>query len=303
MPIEIDAIWRLVNPAFAIPVALVVIALPAFVANRTLRNRSGIDRDVYARKMAMAAELLVSIGIIGLITFTARVKIESDIRQAGVVAAEQRNHVSLEVGEFARVYCMNRDKSVVTRDTGAINYVCHFWSQVLNGPEAEIDWGSARYFFVEFAGFSRLSPNLVTSLRGYAAAIDQLIEAKRNLKISQDKKGLVESEISWWLVAICTLFAAMGVALKWARAAAELKEVRTKLLSQARTKAQIAGQTYTYTYQYNRGGPTVRWSEQGGSKGVWSSSGPSGVSEQPSSQQSVLATGEGFVPGMSFGKL
>lgn len=249
MPVEIDAIWRLVDPAFAIPVALLVIVVPAFAANRTLRNRSGIDREVYARKMAMAAELLVSISIIGLITLTARIKIESDIRQTGIVAAEHRNRVSLEAGEFVRVYCMGRDKSGVTRDSMAINYACHLWSQVLSSPDAEIDWETARFYLVELAGLSRLSPNLVASLKRCAVVIDQFVAAKRELKIGQDRKGIVESEISWWLVAICAMFAAIGIALKWARAAAELTEAKSKRLSPPVVEAPVVGVTYTYTYQ------------------------------------------------------
>lgn len=224
MPIEINLIWKLADPAYAIPFGLMLILVIATLVYQLLIHKQLDRQEAFTRKIAFTAEILVSIGIIGLITFAARAKIDSDIREAEATAMELRRQVNVEFWNFAKTHCLQANKQLPAIDMEAIGSACDLWPQIITSPGVEVPWWQIRETITQLTERPNVTEEFRAALTTVADLIDKFSDAQNNVKRSEHIRKLVESGISWPLIAISMLLAAVGVALKWVRAAVELKK-------------------------------------------------------------------------------
>lgn len=224
MPIEFSFSWLLYDPAYAAALGLALIFVVA-VATYVVTSRRPPDQiDRRKRKLALIAEVLVSVGIVGLITFAARTKIDAEIHGADGRSQELQREVNAEVWDFVRLHCL-RPTTVTppTRALGTIFEACDWWPRLITSPDRFVDWWGARDRFQAMAIEPQVPGELKARYASIARKIDHLIDAQNDHALEKHKKLLLEQQLSWPFIAACAAFALVGVALKWARAALDLR--------------------------------------------------------------------------------
>ncbi|HEY8876298.1 MAG TPA: hypothetical protein VIN03_01970 [Roseateles sp.] len=224
MPIEFSFSWLLYDPAYAAVLGLTLIFVVAF-ATYVATSRKPTDQiDRRKRKLALIAEMLVSVGVVGLITVAARTKIDAEIHGADSRSQELQREVNAEVWDFVRIHCL-RPTTVIppTRALGTIYEACDWWPKLITSPDRFVNWWGARERFQAMAIEQQVPGELKARYASIARKIDQLIEAQNNHALDKHKKKLLEQQLSWPFIAICAAFALIGIALKWARAALDLR--------------------------------------------------------------------------------
>ena len=223
MPIEFEFSWRLINPSYSLPLGLAFIAVLAIVFYLIGIRLCRTDASAAMRRAALIAELLVAVGIVGILTFAARAKVDSEIRGAERRSDESQREMLGAVSDFGLKNCLFPAESAPpTQAFAALLEACHQWPRIINRPDDFITWWTAKDKFKELANAPGLKPELASSFRFIAQQIQLRIDASNASERSVHKKKVLDSEVSWPLVAACALLAAAGVALKWARAAIDL---------------------------------------------------------------------------------
>ena len=151
MPIEIDAFRPLSNPLLAFCVGLVFVFAAAGFLCALVHKWDPVQRRRYTKKLALCAELLVSVGVVGLVTFAARTKIDWDVRTSERTAQGQKRQLNGEMWEFARKNCL---KQLPTPPTIAIaDHLkgCGWWPNMFKRLDEFVDWWSARDMFSRLA--------------------------------------------------------------------------------------------------------------------------------------------------------
>lgn len=224
MPIEFDPFWKLSDPTWALAMGIPLIAIIAALTYLPARRLGGASRLRYMRILALTSEVLVSVGIIGLITFAARAMIDSDIRRADAASQEHQRQVNVAVWEFARQRCF--PTSISTRATQseiqAVAAACNWWPKLITSPDEFVDWWSAKDEFLQFSRLKDIQPELSGAYATIATRIEAFIRAQDAFARNKHKKKLLEADVSWALIAASTLLGAIGVAFKWTRAALDL---------------------------------------------------------------------------------
>ena len=100
MPIEIDASWRLYDPVYALLLALGIVATIASVIYQFARRWKQSKREHNRRVLSLVAEVLVSVGVIGLVTFAARAKIDHEIRRTDRAEEELRRQLNAAIIDY-----------------------------------------------------------------------------------------------------------------------------------------------------------------------------------------------------------
>jgi len=227
MPISFDTSWRFVDPLYAMVLALGAIGAIAAATYFIAIRWKGSEQERYKRILSLAAEFLVSVGIVGLVTFAARLKIDNEIRQGERRAEQLHREVNAAIWDFARAKCLKWGGPLPpTRAMGTIVDMCDLWPRTLKAPDDFVDWWSAREQLQKMAHIPGIDSNLSSTYTSLSERIDALIEANEKAGLDKHKKQILESDVSWSFVAICALLVAVGIAFKWARAAIEVKTLR-----------------------------------------------------------------------------
>jgi len=226
MPISFDTSWRFIDPLYAMLLAFGAIGTIATVTYFLAVRWKYPKQERYKRVLSLAAELLVSVGIVGLVTFAARLKIDDEIRQGERRVEQLHREVNGAIWDFARVKCLKWDGPLPpTRVVGTIFEMCNLWPKTIKASDDFVDWWGAREQLHEMAQVPGIDSKL-SSTTSLAERIQVLIEADNKAGLDKHRKMLLESEDSWLFVATCALLAGIGIAFKWARAAIELKALR-----------------------------------------------------------------------------
>lgn len=239
MPIEFNPLWKLSNPVWAFAFGISLIAIIAVSAYWPARKMQGSVRIRYMRTLALVSELLVSVGIIGLITFAARIMIDAEIRQKETTAQELQRQVNVAVWDFAKTRCLvpSMPTSSAQAEAITISAACALWPKLITAPGEFVDWWTARDQFTQIAKIESISAELSLAYSTIANRIDSLIFVQNEHALDKHKKKLLESEVSWGFVAISVMLAAIGSALKWARAAIDLMRANPAVQGALRNKA------------------------------------------------------------------
>jgi hypothetical protein len=238
MPVEIEPLWHLASPKWAIFVGLSLILTTAILSYHVLQSLPNASRDRIKPRIAFLAEILVSVGIIGLVTFAARVKIDSDIRHAQKQVNENRRLMRVEMLNFFMQHCLPISPQQKEQDQPAVNHGCNLSVSLMNAGDAKfidqsqdfVDWWGAKDDFNKIAIQSKSSPELFNKLTLISQKISTVIQSENIADRDLHKKGLVESEVSWSLIAASALLAMIGIGLKWTRAYLEIKRPVEKLV-------------------------------------------------------------------------
>jgi hypothetical protein len=224
MRIEISFLWMLVNPKYALMVGLTTILGVALVAYFLTRNRPQARRW-----QALLSEVLVSVGVIGLLTFAARAHIDSEIRHDASQVEENKRLARGASMDLLKMNCLPEQSAVQpTPEMENIWVACDIAFHIIESDEDIMRYWAARD---RLKGMSKpANPNSGDFARidALKAAVNDVIESNTVGDQNLHRKKLVESEVSWLLISICAVSAMFGIGLKWAKAIFEFRKAAAR---------------------------------------------------------------------------
>lgn len=220
MRIEISFLWMLVNPKYALTVGLTIILCVALVAYFLTRNRPQARRW-----QALLSEVLVSVGVIGLLTFAARAHIDSEIRRDISQVEENKRLARGASMDLLKMNCFPEQSTFrPTPEMENIWVACDIAFRIIESDEDIMRYWAAHD---RLKGMIKpANPNNGGSARigALKAAVNDVIESDAVVDHNLHRKKLVESEVSWLLISICAVSAMFGIGLKWAKAIFEFRK-------------------------------------------------------------------------------
>ncbi|MCU6497653.1 hypothetical protein LPN04_07605 [Rugamonas sp. A1-17] len=220
MRIEISFLWMLVNPKYALMVGLTIILGVALVAYLLTRNRPQARRW-----QALLSEVLVSVGVIGLLTFAARAHIESEIRHDASQVEENKRLARVASMDLLKMNCLPEQSAFrPTPEMENIWVACDIAFRIIENDEDVMRYWAAHDRLKDMS--KPTNPNRGDSARidALKAAVNDVIESNTVVDHNLHRKTLVESEVSWLLISICAVSAMFGIGLKWAKAIFEFRK-------------------------------------------------------------------------------
>lgn len=223
MQIEISFLWMLVNPKYALTVGFTIILGVALIANFLTRNRPQARRW-----QALLSEVLVSVGVVGLLTFAARAHIDSEIRHDASQVEESKRLARGASMDLLKMNCLSEQSAVrPTPEMENIWVACDIAFRIIESDEDIMRYWVARD---RLKGMSKpANPKSGDSARidALKAAVNDVIESDTLGGHNLHRKKLVELEVSWLLISICAVSAMFGIGLKWAKAIFEFRKAAT----------------------------------------------------------------------------
>ncbi|HEX8605029.1 MAG TPA: hypothetical protein VF774_20465 [Pseudoduganella sp.] len=223
MPLQFSLWWKLLNPAYAIGLGLMFVAMIALLAYVPALRWPRERRTAYQRRIAFASELLVSVGIIGLVTFAARAKIDAELNQFEYDAQEARRQVNVALWDLTRVYCLRESTEHSEENRQILHEACCVAPDLMQKTDTSVEWFSGREELIRLSQVRAIDDGIARNLATAALAIQRMLAAQNELAYGRQKKKILEAEVSWPLIAFCAVLAGIGVALKWTRTALDLK--------------------------------------------------------------------------------
>jgi hypothetical protein len=221
MPIEIDPISSLVNPVYALGVALIAILSAFLVAFWLLRQSR--RRTLAMRRVALIAEIFVVVGVVGIFTFVGRARVESQSLELSEKVSNAISNYSRQWGRLNLDVCWSRrnppaSANVVTAESE----VCRQLNVTSNAFDVNYPWIFAAQDYEKLSKRVDVPANLQASLQSLAEATWQMHEAREAKALHAHVTKSLSISLSWLLVLVCAISVAVGAGLKCARAAADL---------------------------------------------------------------------------------
>lgn len=218
------------SPATAFVVSVILVSAFGYVFFRAGRGKG----PLYWRRLALVAEISVAVGLIGLATFAGRMKISADHQML-----EQRVKMAQSaVDERLRIATIENCAPVRKRALAPYNpavvrkELCAIARAYTRSDAPDGDWELAERSLREFGSrYPGCIPNVFTSHSDcgvtvatagtIADEISLLVESKRAARNDEAMSAVLESPSAWEFLLLAFVIAAIGVAIKCARAAAE----------------------------------------------------------------------------------
>ncbi|WLI91031.1 hypothetical protein Q4S45_07905 [Massilia sp. R2A-15] len=236
----LDFVRLFSSPPTALLISAFVVSVFCFLFFLIGSVKSDGAASSYWKRLGLVAEVCVAVGLIGLATFAGRMKISADhqilehrVRMAQAAVDEHLRVVIIEncVPLPAKRALAPFNPAVVKKELCTVARA--YGSATGLAGERELAERSLRDFSKRYPG---CIPNVFTShsdcgapvaeagrLAGEIAALEA---SKRAARDDEAMAGLLESPNAWGFLLLAFVVAAIGVAIKCARAAAEVSESR-----------------------------------------------------------------------------
>lgn len=224
MRIGISYFWMLIDPKYALTVGLTIILSIALVAYFLTRNSPQARRW-----QALLSEVLVSVGVIGLLTFAARAHIDSEIRHDASQVEEARRLARVASMDLLKMTCLAKPSAFPpTPEAEKIWVACDVAFRFIESDEDIMTYWAARDRLKEMSKLVNFNSGDSSRIDALKTAVNDVIESNTVRDYNLHRKKLVESEVSWLLISICAVSAMFGIGLKWAKAIFEFRKASAK---------------------------------------------------------------------------
>lgn len=227
------------SPLMAFVISAVIVAACGYAIYRLGRDKPAPAARRYWKLLSFAAEICLAVGLIGLASFAGRMKIGADHQlldqrvRLAQAAVNERLHV------VAAQNCAPASPRPLTpyNPTVAKKDLCAISSSLTGANAPSADWASAEISLRAFGGkypgcvanvFTRHSEcddtvAAATQLADEIGVLESYKEAARN---DSAMSAMLDAPSSWGLLLLAFMVAAIGVAIKCARAATEYLSAR-----------------------------------------------------------------------------
>lgn len=219
MSLELDWLYKLSDPVFALGISAPIIGISSLGAFCAIRRAT--DTAKWRNRISFAAEILVIVGVVGIFAFVGRAR--NDILTTESVR-------DIKDAEYTQAVDSNRLKQTICAES-------HLLPAKTNAIDIEacVKFGDAQRMFnidssLEFLArdYQRISetPSLSTKkvklLTDAAKSTWAFVEAENAKALHEHRQREANSRISWHLVLVIASLVSVGVGFKCGRAAADL---------------------------------------------------------------------------------
>lgn len=224
MLIEISPSWQLVNPAYALALGLLIILAIALIAYFLTRNSPQLRRW-----QALISEVLVAVGVIGLVTFAARVHMESEIRQDSQQIEAGKSLAQQTALTLIGRNCASEPSSIrPTPELENIWIACRVAYRLLERDEDNMNYLIGNDQLKRLKKTQNQKIEVATQIEELRVAVNNVVLADRQANHNLHRKMLVERDVSWILILMCAVSAMLGIGLKWAKAIFEFRKAAAR---------------------------------------------------------------------------
>jgi hypothetical protein len=223
---EFDVVALLSMPVFAAKEVVLLVALSAFLIYRIPVRCKWINAEFYWRTMAFVAEILVIVGLLGLVTYAGRAKLEENKR----VRLENKNQseAAVQGGLNSLFFIASCDRSgtihIPNASTASVFQTCQLVKNYGSMYDEKLDWGAAKIVLGGVAKDQFAAPFLRQQALKLKSDIDDMVKAKEENINKQWEDEYYRSQVPWSFILKCAFLAAIGVSIKCARAFLEFKK-------------------------------------------------------------------------------
>lgn len=231
----------LARPALTVALAALAFGIAAWLMVRGGRARQGERRAAYWRLLAVSSEVLLALGLVGLAIFAGRVTVAANqVVHAQRVQVAQ-GEVDQRLREIVSAQCTTAGAGKAPSAANltpfnpgvAANELCALARARPGVGASVLDWQSAahelRAFGARYPGcvdnvFSRNNDceSVVGAATALAGAVDQLAGAMEDARMNGAGMLAVQGERDWGFALLSAFLAAAGMAIRIARAVADL---------------------------------------------------------------------------------
>lgn len=224
MLIEISPSWQLVNPAYALALGLLIILGISLFAYFLSRNRPQVRRW-----QALISEVLVAVGVIGLVTFAARAHMESEIRHDAAQIEEDKRQARIASMDLLKMNCLQEESSIrPTPELENIWIACNGAFVLLEGDKDIMRYWRVHNMLKHLTKAPKQKSEDAARIDALTATVKNVIDTDREADYNLHRKMLVEREVSWVLILMCAVSAMLGIGLKWAKAIFEFRKAAAR---------------------------------------------------------------------------
>lgn len=227
------------SPLMAFLISAVIVSACGYAIYRLGRDKPAPAARRYWKLLSFAAEICIAVGLIGLASFAGRMKIGADHQ-----LLEERVRLSqAAVDERLRVAAAESCAPASTKPltpynpTVAKKDLCAISSSLTGANVSSADWASAEMSLRDFSGkYPGCVANVFTrhsECDDTLAAATQLADEIRMLESHKEAarndgamSSMLDAPSSWGLLLLAFMVAAIGVAIKCARATTEYLSAR-----------------------------------------------------------------------------
>jgi len=217
-----DFVEQLAEPVGATLTALLLVALFAlvsyFIVSR-VKAKTGKTTSV-----ALIAEILTAVGLLGLATFVGRAKLESAEHASAVTLLRANDNLDPLVHNFTSHECQSVMPRTPTKANAAKVSACLFAQKYEVDRNQNLYWSGFESDLANMSGqLFTTAPATYERATDLSAAVNELVRAQSGLDQHRAEKYLLTYNPPWLFISICFLVATAGVSLKCARAYVEYK--------------------------------------------------------------------------------
>lgn len=223
MPIQLSTLSLLADPFYAFLWAFLYVGFLAYVFYRIPANWQKPRLDLYLRGIGLASELLVAVGLVGIVTFVGRTYLENVESDAKAATRLAEVDLSQKFANLAFSYCFVGSQPHSRQVSASRRDACVVWHNYSGLYRDDLDWMAAKRELDSIGETAQTDKSFAALLKAISQSIDSMIAARHQRALVPLEKDILAERHAWPLILMFAFLAGTGVSLKCARSAREFR--------------------------------------------------------------------------------
>lgn len=209
-------------PAVAVLLIFFLVPAIAYFVVRAQQDWFPDDSALYWKVAAFLAEVLVAGGLIGLITFAGRAKVESNTYELKEQVQKSELAVIVALLDLGKISCVQSLEVESAKKDARQDELCEAVNKYARIHDQTLNWVNAKERIDLLASNKGLTAEVATSALVVTQAVENMIAARKKVHVDRwDIEFYQSPNRSWTLIFLLAGMAVVGVSIKCARAFAE----------------------------------------------------------------------------------
>lgn len=236
-----DNVSLLADIGNALVIAFVMIPILSGGAYFFLRHLEVKKKTHDAKLLIVVAEILGAIGLVGLLTFAGRARMDDEEFKTSVLKSQSETALQRQLSQLINLpVCVRAGVPKVAEEV-SLEGLCEFLRVYQRTKQENVYWPYASHTS-DVLAVERMKAGDMGAGRQFgslARAIDNFENARRLLAAKQVDRYLLMIRAPWLILLACTSLAAAGISVKIARAVREWRKERKQVADQRTAAAAL----------------------------------------------------------------
>lgn len=176
--LDTDLIASLANPTWTLFVATLIVGLMTFVFYRYLRKARFASNRLPSRRWSVIAEICGVLGLMGLLTFAGRAKLDANEFSKSVQAASSHSEMYSKLLNVLKNHCRPFDykSSPPTLSNGYLVDLCVFAEDYERKRDSKIPWRDLKYAVKKLAATNSTDAKTTKELLAFDESLSKYLE-------------------------------------------------------------------------------------------------------------------------------